>query len=105
MTRKKDQMENEQTATEASACASKESCSGGCDPRTVPVEDVVVGVIRLAKDVVSNVGGLGAVVAPGIKSGVEELSNLAGQGLKRVLDLVGNGFKKPVAAMQDEPTH
>jgi hypothetical protein len=105
MTRNNAQMENEGATREASACASRESCSGGCEPRTVPVEDVVVGVIRLAKDVVSNVGGLGAVVAPGIKSGVAELSNAAGQGVKRVLDLVGKSFKKPEHAIPDEPAH
>ncbi|MBF0268843.1 MAG: hypothetical protein HQL44_09635 [Alphaproteobacteria bacterium] len=107
MARKKDQTEvtDEAAAPEATACGSGKACSGDCGPRTVPVEDVVVGVIRLTKDILGNVGGLGAAVAPGLKTGVADLSNAAGQGLKRVIDLVGKGFKKPVDTTPDEPAH
>nr|CAX84210.1 uncharacterized protein [uncultured bacterium] len=106
MARKKAQTEvTEDTGDDQKACGAGSACSGSCGPQAVPVEDVVVGMIRLTKDILGNVGGLGAAVAPGLKSGVTDLSNAAGQGLKRVIDLVGKGFKKPGDATPDEPAH
>ncbi len=109
MARKKAQTEvteeTEEMNSDQKVCASSEACTGGCGPQAVPVEDVVVGVIRLTKDLLGNVGGLGATVAPGLKAGVADLSNAAGQGLKRVIDLVGKSFKKPGDTTPDEPAH
>jgi hypothetical protein len=85
------------------ACGTAGGCGGNCQPRAVPVEDVVVGVVRLIKDGMGSVGGLGAVVAPGLKRGAADLTAAASQGLKRLTDLAGSlTVKKPTVAVSDE---
>lgn len=84
-------------AVEPPACGSGASCAETCGPRVVPVEDALVGMVRLLKDGVGSLAGLGNTVAPGLKKGMADLTSAASQGLKRVVDLAGSGGKKPAA--------
>ncbi len=102
MPRKKTQVEALDESQDEAGCG-KGGCAGSCQPRAVPVEDVVVGVVRLVKDGFGTVGGLGAAVAPGLKLGLADLTGAARQGLKRLSGLAASlGAKKPAVAAVDE---